>query len=74
MKVTKNGAVSDPVAVRTPAEDVIIIAMPFGQGKIPTFDEVKSEMMQKALSEGLERARKQWLTELRGNVYVDVRL
>ncbi|MGH7437559.1 MAG: SurA N-terminal domain-containing protein [Polyangiaceae bacterium] len=74
VKATKNGAVSDPVAVRTPAEDVIIIAMPLGQGKIPSFDEVKGEMMQKALTEGLERARKQWLTELRGNIYVDVRL
>jgi peptidyl-prolyl cis-trans isomerase SurA len=74
VRTTKSGAVSDPVAVRTPAEDVIIIAMPLGQGKVPTFEEVKSEMMQKALTEGLERARKQWLSELRSNVYVDVRL
>ena len=48
--------------------------MPLGQGKLPTFDEVKSEMMQKAWAEGLERARKQWLQELRRGVYVDVRL
>jgi peptidyl-prolyl cis-trans isomerase SurA len=71
---TKPGEISDPVSVRTPTEDVIVIVMPLGQGKIPTFDEVKSEMMQKALAEGLEHARKQWLHELRGNVYVDVRL
>lgn len=74
VRSTKPGAVSEPVAVRTPSDDVIIIAMPLGQGKVPTFEEVKTEMMQKALTEGLERARKQWLTELRNNVYVDVRL
>jgi peptidyl-prolyl cis-trans isomerase SurA len=74
VRSTKSGAVSDPVAVRTPSDDVIIIAMPSGQGRVPTYDEVKNEMMQKALTEGLERARKQWLTELRNNVYVDVRL
>jgi peptidyl-prolyl cis-trans isomerase SurA len=74
VRATKEGAISEPVSVRTPTEDVIVIVMPLGQGKIPSFDEVKSEMMQKALSEGLERARKQWLQELRNNVYVDVRL
>ncbi len=74
VRATKEGAISEPVSVRTPTEDVIVIVMPLGQGKIPSFDDVKGEMMQKALSEGLERARKQWLQELRSNVYVDVRL
>jgi hypothetical protein len=31
-------------------------------------------MEQQALLESLERARKQWLAELRRNVYIDVRL
>ena len=30
--------------------------------------------MQKAMLEGLERARKHWLQELRQNAYIDVRL
>ena len=70
----KPGAVSDPIPVRTPSEDVIVVVMPLGQARLPTFEEVKGEMMQKALGDGLERARKQWLKELRNNVYVDVRL
>jgi peptidyl-prolyl cis-trans isomerase SurA len=74
VRTAKPGTISDPVPVRTPNEDVIVIVMPMGQAKFPTFDEVKGDMMQKALSEGLERARKQWLQELRSNVYVDVRL
>ena len=40
----------------------------------PTYEAVKNEMMQRALLEGLERARKAWLEELRHNVYIDVRL
>lgn len=74
VRTQKAGTVSDPIPVRTPQEDVIVIVMPLGQANLPTFEEVKSEMMQKALSDGLERARKQWLQELRRNVYVDVRL
>ena len=74
VNVTKEGAVADPVLVHTPSEDVIVIVMPRGEGKLPTFDEVKAEMMQKAWADGLERARKQWLQELRSNIYVDVRL
>jgi len=35
---------------------------------------VKNEMMQRALLDGIERAKKQWLQELRHNVYIDVRL
>ncbi len=43
-------------------------------GRTVTYDEVKDEMMQQATLEGLERARRQWLDELRRGVYVDVRL
>jgi len=66
--------VSDPFRVRIGADDVIVIAQPMPQGTIPDYEKVKNEMMQRALLEGLERGRKQWLEELRRNVYVDVRL
>jgi peptidyl-prolyl cis-trans isomerase SurA len=74
VRTMKPGTVSDPISVRTAQEDVIVLIMPMGQAHVPTFDEVKNEMAQKALVDGLERARKQWLQELRRNVYVDVRL
>jgi hypothetical protein len=45
-----------------------------GRTKVQSFEEVKDEMTQRAMIDGLERARKQWLQELRRNVYVDVRL
>jgi peptidyl-prolyl cis-trans isomerase SurA len=74
VRSTRSGDIADPVQVHAASEDVIVIVTPHGEGKLPTYDEVKGEMMQKALTEGLERARKQWLQELRSNVYVDVRL
>ncbi|HZU82967.1 MAG TPA: hypothetical protein VE987_08630, partial [Polyangiaceae bacterium] len=55
-------------------DKVIVIAMPMGAANVPAYDRVKNEMMQKALIDGLERARKQWLQDLRRNVYIDVRL
>jgi peptidyl-prolyl cis-trans isomerase SurA len=74
VRAMKPGAVSDPIGVTTGQEQAIVIVMPMGQSKTPSYDEVKNEMMQRALLEGLERARKQWLQELRRSVYIDIRL
>jgi len=68
------GSISDPIAVTVGQEQVLVVLMPLGQSRIPPFDEVKSEMTQRALLDGIERVRKQWLEELRRNVYIDVRL
>ncbi len=70
----KPGTISDPVAVSTGQEQALVILMPMGEAHTPSYDEVKGEMMQRALLDGLERARKQWLQDLRRNVYIDVRL
>jgi peptidyl-prolyl cis-trans isomerase SurA len=74
VRTQKADTVSDPFHVRIGPDEVIVIAMPRAQGEAPGYEQVKNEMMQRALLEGLERARKQWLEELRHNVYIDVRL
>lgn len=74
VRATKPGTVSDPIPVHAGQDDAIIILMYGGESHAPPFDQVKSEMEQQALLEALERARKQWLKELRRKVYVDVRL
>lgn len=74
VKTVKPGEVSDPLPMRAGADAVIVVAMPMGAANVPAYDQVKNEMMQKALLDGLERAQKQWLQELRQNVYIDVRL
>ena len=58
----------------TGPEQALVILMPLGQARVPPYDEVKNEMMQRALLEGIEHARKEWLKDLRRNVYIDVRL
>jgi peptidyl-prolyl cis-trans isomerase SurA len=74
VRTVRPGTVSDVLPVQIGAEEVLLILMPLGEARVPPFEEVKNDMMQRALLEGLDRARKQWLQELRRNVYVDVRL
>jgi peptidyl-prolyl cis-trans isomerase SurA len=74
VQTQKPDTVSLPFPVRIGSEEVIVIAMPRGQAALPEYEKVKNEMMQRAMIEGLERARKQWLDELKHNVYIDVRL
>ncbi|MGH7271712.1 MAG: peptidylprolyl isomerase, partial [Polyangiaceae bacterium] len=73
-RATKTGKISDPVEINLGQDDAIVILMPLGESRVPPFEQVKSDMTQKALIDGLDRARKQWLAELRRNVYIDVRL
>jgi peptidyl-prolyl cis-trans isomerase SurA len=70
----KPGSVSDPIRVQSTSGEVFVIAMPMGQGAVPPYAQVKNEMLQRAMLEGLERERKRWIEELRHNVYIDVRL
>jgi peptidyl-prolyl cis-trans isomerase SurA len=75
VKAVKPGEVSDPRGINAGgAEKVVLIAMPMGAANVPAYEQVKNEMMQKAMLDGLERAKRQWLQELRQNVYIDVRL
>jgi peptidyl-prolyl cis-trans isomerase SurA len=74
VRATQPGAVSDPIPVHLGQDDAIVILMYGGASQAAPFEQVKNEMEQQALLEALERARKQWLKELRRKVYIDVRL
>jgi peptidyl-prolyl cis-trans isomerase SurA len=74
VEAQKPNTVSDPFHVRLGADDNILIAMPSAQAEVPDFDKVKSRMMEETLIEQSERARKQWIDELKHNVYIDIRL
>jgi parvulin-like peptidyl-prolyl isomerase len=73
-RTMRPGSVSGVLPVQIGQDQVLLILMPMGEASVPSFEDVKNDMMQRALLEGLDRARKQWLQELRRNVYVDVRL
>lgn len=74
LQTLKPGSISDPIPVTVGQDQVLVVLQPLAQQRIPPFDDVKSEMTQRALIDGLDRARRQWLEELRRNVYIDVRL
>jgi peptidyl-prolyl cis-trans isomerase SurA len=74
LRALKPGSVSDPIPVHTGQDDAVVVLMYGGETRAPPYDQVKNEMEQQALLDALERARKQWLKELRRKVYIDVRL
>jgi peptidyl-prolyl cis-trans isomerase SurA len=66
----KSGEVTEPIPAGT---DAILVAQ-VGPDRLPTFDEVKDEMWNRAYGEAMEHQRKLWLDELRHGIYVDPRL
>jgi peptidyl-prolyl cis-trans isomerase SurA len=66
---------SDPVIVGpSSADQAILICELVSSPKVPTFVEVKEQMMERAFGDALEHQRKLWLEELKHGVYVDIRL
>jgi peptidyl-prolyl cis-trans isomerase SurA len=68
---------SAPVIVGASTADqaqAILICELVSSPKVPTYDEVKDQMMERAFGDALERQRKIWLEELKHGVYVDIRL
>lgn len=73
-RTLKTGTISEPIAVSVGQERVLVVLMPLGQARVPPFEDVKGEMMQRALLDGIDCARKQWLDELRRKAHLDARL
>lgn len=73
----KPGETSDPIQFRDPMGNQAILIVQEAPGaatKLPPYEEVKEQMMERAFGEATDRQRKLWLTELRRGVYIDVRL
>jgi hypothetical protein len=71
----KPGETGDPIRyVATPQEQVILGPQLVHAPRIPTYEDMKDQMADRAFGEAMERQRKLWLAELRRGVYVDVRL
>ena len=76
VRALKPGEVSQPIMFRDPSGQagILITQSPKEPLKVPTFDQVKDQMMDQAFFEATERQRKLWLQELRRGLYIDVRL
>jgi peptidyl-prolyl cis-trans isomerase SurA len=72
----KPGETSAPIAFRDPMgnQAILVVQLAAAQPKLPPYDQVKEQMMERAFVEATERQRKLWLQELRRGVYIDVRL
>lgn len=68
----KPGEVSDAVVLEN--EGVVIVGQLAKAPHVPTYEEVKDVMKERAMGEVVERQRKLWLDELKRGTYVDVRL
>lgn len=75
-KGLKAGEVSDPIPFRDPTgqQAVLVVKMGEGAAKLPPFEQVKDQMLDRAFLEALERQKREWLKELRRGVYIEVRL
>jgi peptidyl-prolyl cis-trans isomerase SurA len=66
------GGVSAPFRFR---DDWIVLKLvERDPSQLPPFEEAREELMQRAYGEQMEKARKQWIDEIRRGLYVDVRL
>ncbi|WP_394825943.1 SurA N-terminal domain-containing protein [Pendulispora albinea] len=70
-KALKEGEVSEPMAFGSEAFVITYLAK---GPHIPTFEDVKPLMRERAMGEVIERQRKIWLQDLRRGLYIDVRL
>jgi peptidyl-prolyl cis-trans isomerase SurA len=76
VRALKPGDVSQPIQFRDPTGQagILIAQSPKEPQKVPSFEQVKEEMLNQAFFEATERQRKLWLQELRRGLYIDVRL
>jgi len=75
IRALKPGETTDPIVyTQAGAAQAILIVQLHEAPKVPHFEEVKDQMMDRAFGEAMERQRKQWLLDLRRGIYVDVRL
>jgi peptidyl-prolyl cis-trans isomerase SurA len=75
IKGMKANDISDPMVVTSPgAGEALVIVQLLSEPQVPAYEQVKNEMWQRAMLDGIERQRKLWLQELRRGVYIDVRL
>jgi peptidyl-prolyl cis-trans isomerase SurA len=72
----KPGETASPIQFRDPMGNsaILVVQLASEQPKVPPYDQVKDQMMERAFGEASERQRKLWLAELRRGVYIDVRL
>ncbi|MBX3210279.1 MAG: SurA N-terminal domain-containing protein [Labilithrix sp.] len=74
-KPLEAGQISDPVVFAdATGNQAVLVIQRAPEFHATPYEEVREQMMERASRDETERQRKQWLQELRRNVYVDLRL
>ena len=74
LQTMRAGDFSSVMHVNFLGADRLLVFERMTEPRVPSYEEVKAEMSQRAVFEALEHQRKLWLQELRRSVYIDVRL
>lgn len=76
IRTLKQGETTSPIPYAPDGHNIeaMLIVQVHTAPRVPTYDEMKDQMMDRAYAEAMERQRKAWLSDLRRGVYVDVRL
>jgi hypothetical protein len=55
--------------------DVVIVqVVSRDRSQLPSLEDARDELLQRTYAEQMDKARKQWIDEMRHGMYVDVRL
>lgn len=75
-KTLKPNEISDAIYFRDPMgnQAILVVQMAGQQPKVPPYEEVREQMMERAFVEATDRQRRLWLQELRRGIYIDIRL
>jgi len=71
IKDLKPGEVAEPMRI---GDEAILVVQLWKRSGVPTFEEMKDVMMDRAYGDALDRQKKIWLQELRRGVYLDIRM
>jgi peptidyl-prolyl cis-trans isomerase SurA len=71
LETMREGDISDPIRI---GDQVVIVFKLAKRDKIPPFEQVKDQMADQALEEAILQQRAAWVKELRGTVFLDIKL
>jgi peptidyl-prolyl cis-trans isomerase SurA len=75
IRTLKPNEFGEPIIIGSLSTDeAILVVQLVSPPRVPTYDDVKDQMLDRAFGEAMEKQKKLWLEELRRGVYIDTRL
>jgi peptidyl-prolyl cis-trans isomerase SurA len=75
IRTLKPNEFAEPVIIgNLSTDEAILVVQLVSAPRVPTYDEMKDQMMERAFGDAMEKQKNLWLEELRRGVYIDTRL